>query len=624
LRQGSLIAARRITDPARAGLRRTRLARRPLRVGPAELREALGGSPRAVLRGAGLDALPTVARFEAHLDRASERERSELLAGAERIAAHRFDLLGSGETELGPDIDWQRDFKSGRGWPLVHISRVPIVFDDHSDIKVPWELSRFQHLPVLAAAHRLTGERRWLDEVGAQLRHWIANNPVEFGANWACTMDVAIRAANWTATLAMVAEPAEGEPWLEEALASLLLHARFIRGHLEYAAVRGNHYLADVVGLLAAAAPFQGSPEGRRWVEWAAAELRGELEHQVRADGCDHEASTAYHRLVCEMFVCGAQAVDALRPGFLDERFRTRLDVMLAVVADYTRPDGLAPQIGDADDGRYLPLGDYGRADPRSHLHLFAQARREPEISRGHAALPDGGLFVMRGAGLYAIVRCGDVGLGGLGAHAHNDQLSLELAYRLEPVIVDPGSYLYTASPAGRNAFRSTGFHATLRVGDAEQNELRAGALFAMHDRSRAEVLAWHADGARARFQGRHHGYTALDPPAIHVRTVEFDASALELSLTDSVIGAGTQALEWSFPLAPGASVEVREGRATVDLPSVRVVFESDGLPFRVDGGWYSPGYGRREPAPFLRARRAKRPGEDSTRITIRLSPRSA
>ena len=80
-------------------------------------------------------------------------------------------------------------------------------------------------------------------------------------------MDVAIRAANWIASLTLVADAAAEEPWLEEVLASLLLHGRFIRSHLEWAPVRGNHYLSDVVGLLPIAALFGGSGEGRAWAD---------------------------------------------------------------------------------------------------------------------------------------------------------------------------------------------------------------------------------------------------------------------------------------------------------------------------------------------------------------------
>src|SRR3954453_14265489 len=148
--------------------------------------------------------MPPVAAWELAL----EDDRASLLARADDVLAHRFDLLGSGPVDLGERIDWQLDFKSGRRWPLPHISRVPIVFPDGSDIKVPWELSRFQHLPLLAAAWRLTGERRYLQEIGEQVDAFVLDNPVEFGACWACTMDVAIRAANWVAALGMLGDDA--------------------------------------------------------------------------------------------------------------------------------------------------------------------------------------------------------------------------------------------------------------------------------------------------------------------------------------------------------------------------------------------------------------------------------
>src|SRR4051794_5041463 len=246
-------------------LRRARLRVAPLRASEAQLRTALAPD----CRGRALAALPAVAAWE---------PGDEVVAAAERVMRHEFDLLGSGPRELGPEIDWQLDFKTGRRWPDEHISRVPIVYPDASDIKVPWELSRCQHLPLLAAAHRLSGDQRFLDEIGAEIDSFIASSPVEIGACWACTMDVAIRAANWVATLAMCPDQA----WTGRALQSLLLHGRFIRSHLEWGEVRGNHYLSDIAGLLPVAALFPD--EG--WQQWAHAELVSEMEHQVHPDGC--------------------------------------------------------------------------------------------------------------------------------------------------------------------------------------------------------------------------------------------------------------------------------------------------------------------------------------------------
>jgi hypothetical protein len=615
-RAGTTALVRLARERARGPLRRVQLWLRPPRVDAAALSRALGGAdPAQALRERALPALPTVAKWESELEQLDGDARARLLAQAERIVAHRFDLLGSGPSDLGPTIDWQRDFKSGRRWPQAHISRLAIVLGDGSDVKLPWELSRCQHLPVLSAAYRVSGEDRFLDELGAQLISFIAANPIEHGVNWACTMDVAIRAANWTAALCMATPDARRAAWLEPALASLLLHCRFIRAHLEWGEVRGNHYLSDVVGLLVAAAPFSVSEEGRSWVTWATGELEREVSHQVRADGCDHEASISYHRLVAELFVCGAQAADALRPGSLSEDFHARLDRMLGFVADYTRPDGLAPQIGDADDGRFLPLGSYG-AEQRDHRHLRAQAGRPSRGGVGHAAYADGGWYVMRHGELWCIVRCGDVGLGGVGAHAHNDQLSFELARGGQPLLVDPGSYLYTADARARNAFRSTAAHCTLAIGGAEQNRLRSDYLFALPEETRARCVRFETDGPHALFEGEHTGFHALARSVRHRRELRFDAGAGVVRITDTVFGGSGEELVWSFPLAPGQARATGTG-VLATFAGGALEIAAEGASLEVESGWIAPSYGVRLAAPVVRARRTARFDEDVTRFTL-------
>jgi hypothetical protein len=620
-RRGTTTAMTIVYSPIRERLRGTWLRVRPLRVGAGELARALDGAdPPSALRERALPALPTVALWERQLDELDGGDRARLLERAERILAHRFDLLGSGPTDLGPDIDWQRDFKSGRRWPDVHISRVPIVLADGSDIKVPWELSRCQHMPLLSAAYRLSGDARFLDELGAQLSSFMDANPVEFGVAWSCTMDVAIRAANWTAALCMAMPGAERAPWLEPALAGLLLHCRFIRGHLEGGEVRGNHYLSDVVGLLIACAPFSTGTEGRTWATWATRELEREMTHQVRRDGCDHEASIPYHRLVTELFLCGTHAADALCPETLSDGYRERLKRMLEFVSDYTRPDGLAPQIGDADDGRFLPLEDYG-SDPRDHRHLYAQDGRRWRRGNAHAAYREGGWYVMRRGALWSIVRCGDVGLGGIGAHAHNDQLSFELAANGQSLVVDPGSYLYTADARARNEFRSTRAHSTLSVGAAEQNRLRDDYLFTLPEEACARCTRFEVDGPRATFEGEHTGFRELERELCHRRELRFDGQSMTVSITDTVIGAQGEELLWAFPLAQGEAT-AQASRALAKFAGTRLEIEAEGATLAVESGWLSPSYGVRVPAPVVRARRIAKSDHDVTRFTLIVSGR--
>lgn len=611
---------RRTSARARGlAMERTR-RRRPLAASADEVAAALGGlTLRDALRGPALAALPTVADFERSLAGLEDDERRLLLERADAIAAHRFDLLGSGPTDLGAEIDWSLDFKSGRRWPLRHYLLIQPFFFDDSDIKVPWELSRCQHLPLLAAAFKLSGEGRYLDEIGAQLTDWIEANPVEMGPNWLCTMDVAIRAANWVAALVICAEEVADQTWAKRAAESLLLHGRFIRGHLEMAEVRTNHYLSDVAGLIVVAALFAKGEEGAAWGHWAASELIAEMEHQVREDGCGHEASIPYHRLVSELFICGTQAGESLDPDVFPAWYRERLGRMLDFATAYTRPDGLAPQIGDNDDGRFLPLGEYGRTDFRSHLHLFRQASRPYEPATRSVAFPAGGYYTMRHGDLYVLVRCGDTGVYGVGGHAHNDQLSFELCCGATPLIEDPGTGTYYESEDERLRFRSTAFHATLSIDGGEQNPLPPWPRFPLGDRTRAEAIAWESDEKRTAFTGRHHGFEALPDPALYERRLELDPDRRELTIVDTVSSSAAHRLDWSFPLGKCQGVSIRDGVAVAEFGAVRLSIAAEDVELRVADGLYSPAYGTKEPRPFIAARGRSEPGQHTTTFRLRV-----
>jgi hypothetical protein len=227
----------------------------------------------------------------------------------------------------------------------------------------------------------------------------------------------------------------------------------------------------------------------------------------------------------------------------------------------------------------------------------------------------------MRSGSLHAIIRCGDVGVGGVGCHAHCDQLAFELCFGAQPLIVDPGSYLYTADLDARAAFRATAAHATLEIGRAEQNPIRVDRPFQLEDLTRAELVGWRTDGPRATFRGRHHGYERLDPPATHERQIDFDGEALEVVVKDTVRSEGSHPLRWSLPLS-SCDVELGEDTAMARFPSGDCLsVHAHGLRFELEHGWRSPSYGVRHRASVLRAQREGRPGEDVAVLTLRVHP---
>ncbi|HKJ93964.1 MAG TPA: alginate lyase family protein, partial [Longimicrobiales bacterium] len=169
-------------------------------------------------------------------------------------------------------------------------------------------------------------------------------------------------------------------------------HGRHIEANLEYTAGRtGNHYLADIVGLIAIGAALPGVPDADRWLLYGVQELAREMEHQVLPDGADIEGSTAYHAFVGEMFLAGTaiaarlprsrrQQLASVRSGpvrnplapplrpleeqnfdlrkaelFPDTHYR-RLEQMAELAAELSKPDGCMPQVGDNDSGRVFRL----------------------------------------------------------------------------------------------------------------------------------------------------------------------------------------------------------------------------------------------------------------------------
>jgi hypothetical protein len=298
-------------------------------------------------------------------------------------------------------IDWQLDFKSGYRWSeKTHFSDIRYGHEPGADVKVPWELGRLQHLPQLALAYQaaitkmphLDSAERYYNEIRNQILDFAATNPPRFGVNWACPMDVGIRVVNLLLALDLLRNAGAelDRPFLQVVQNSVREHAMHVLNHLEWAEHgRSNHYLANIVGVLFAAAYLPHSAETISWISFAARELTFETEHQFLADGGNFEGSTGYHRLSAELVLFGL----ALVFGFSEDEVaaliqpQQRLDVRppqsdvplmthsvgnrrtilpcgafetvakaAALARDLTKPDGHVVQWGDNDSGRLVKL----------------------------------------------------------------------------------------------------------------------------------------------------------------------------------------------------------------------------------------------------------------------------
>jgi Heparinase II/III-like protein/Heparinase II/III N-terminus len=553
----------------------------------------------------------------------------EIVRAADAVLRHEFDLLGSGPRPLGTPLPWHTDFKTGRQWPMAFCTDIDYSeLDRPTDVKVPWELSRCQHFTRLGQAYWLTGDERYAAEFVAETTEWIGANPLSYGVNWACAMDVALRAVSWIWGFHFFSrsDACRGASFRIRFLRALFLHGEFIVKHLEKADVNGNHYLCDGVGLVFLGCFFRRSRTARGWLALGRAIVEQEIFEQTTPDGVDFEQATAYHRLVLEAFLTSYELLRRHGEDAPDACWK-RLERMCEFVQAYTKPDGRAPLIGDADDGRVQilgtqPIGDhryllshaavlFDRGDFKATAErcwdetfwlLGASAvdrfRERPwKPAPGSTAFPHGGVYVLRGPGTHFIIDCGEVGMRGRGGHGHNDILSFELFLNGLNVVTDCGAYLYTASREWRNKFRSTAFHNTLQVDDEELNRfLGPDALWQLHDDARPIEPVFRLFERVDCFRGGHSGYTRLASPVSHTRAFFVDKELPRALVCDRVSGAGSHALVWRFHLDPAVTPEVngsdvcltRDGRTVWVLPDDTIATFTMSL----EPGWVSPSYG--------------------------------
>jgi hypothetical protein len=99
--------------------------------------------------------------------------RARLLAAADELLTGRGDGLGATRNDLD-DPDWFHDPSTGRRAPSDRYA-FQIRYRSESEtgnVKQIWEVSRHQHLTVLAAAYYVSGDSRYAEAVAAQLRSW--------------------------------------------------------------------------------------------------------------------------------------------------------------------------------------------------------------------------------------------------------------------------------------------------------------------------------------------------------------------------------------------------------------------------------------------------------------------
>jgi hypothetical protein len=565
--------------------------------------------------------------------------RKTVLEAADRLLRGEWEALGVIRTDMERP-DWFRDPVTGRrSAPDRYAFRIDHRSEEQNgNIKQLWELSRLQHLTLLATAWTLSHDERCARRVADQLRSWWLENPFLSGIHWTSGIELGIRLISLTWIRRLLDDwPPVGDLFERNGLA-----VRQIRWHQQYLAAlrsRGssanNHVVAEAAGQLVASCAFPWFAESDRWRRTSARLLERELLLNTFPSGVNRELASDYHGFVAELgFLAALEAEVSGHPLSPQtwQRLSAMADSAAALLDERMRP----PRQGDSDEGRallldaptpnswppLLALADalVGRLDwwPRppadagsSLIGALTPATHQIEgrPEQRPSRFADAGITLLRTTGEHEIwCRCdgGPHGFLSIAAHAHADALSVEVRYAGVDILADPGTYCYHGERAWRSYFRSTLAHNTAEIGGRSQSADGGPFMWVRHAVAQeTEVID---DGDIARWTAEHRGYASLRPAVLHRRSVLLDRASRSVDIVDEIEG-GRHDLRLAFHFGPDVQAELNDSGAVLSWPeaaspgSARLL-----LPFGLRWslhrgetnpilGWYSPGLGRRVPA---------------------------
>jgi hypothetical protein len=580
--------------------------------------------------------------------------RAAVLAAADRLLAGEWEVLGVLRTDLAQP-DWFRDPVTGRRSPADRYAfRINHRSEEQTgNVKQVWEISRLQHLTLLATAWFLTHDDVYADRVADQLRSWWRENPFLSGIHWTNGIEIGIRLISFAWIRRLLDEwPPVADLFERDELAvqQIRWHQQYLGGFRSRGSSANNHVIAEAAGQLVASCAFPWFPESDRWRRTSARVLEQELLSNTFPSGVDRELASDYQCFVAELGLLAAVEAEACGnplPPPAWQRLCAMVDSAAALLDDRLRP----PRQGDCDEGRgllldapvpnrwpsLLALGEaiFGRLDwwpattPDAGSSIIGRlARRSHDVGGRPGQRPsrfaDAGTTLLRTApGERPEIWCrcdgGPHGFLSIAAHAHADALSVEVRYGGVDILADPGTYCYHGEPAWRSYFRSTLAHNTVEIDGQNQSSDGGPFLWLRHANGREisvqeteDVTAWTAE---------HDGYLSLSPPTRHQRSVRLDRALGRLDIRDEIDG-GSHDVRLAFHLGPEVEAELDGSRAVLTWPSAATPGSAQlqlpsGLQWSLHRGetdpilgWYSPGLGRRIPAVTLLGSGRTVPGE--------------
>ena len=572
----------------------------------------------------------------------------------EARAVCRGELAFFGRTFSWPGgFAWHDDPVSGRPWPKSFHSKVDIFSGNAAcgDVKFVWEVNRFQFLPTLGKAYCLTGDEDFARRAVELIADWDQANPYKVGVNWASMLELAVRSLAWLWTMSLIDGSRAFDASAQKTVTrSLLLHGQQMAEHLSTYFSPYNHLVGEATALHAIGTVLGDLPVAARWRDLGLEIMWSEVGKQFHADGGTVEQAFGYHHFTLGFYL-QSWLLAARNGQACPAPVRERLVAAAEFSGHVTRPDGLVPMVGDADEGKALALEQAHPWDFRPYQAIAAAMfdlpslraaagpfppdvawlvgaeawRAWDEASTGRVPeagastlLPHSGYVVMRApdaSGHATLFDVGDIAHGVpendevSAAHGHADLLALEVSAHGAARLVDPGFFTYNGPVEWHRHFREAAAHNTLVVDGGSHGRYRGRLKWS--NGSSARLTQWATSAGADCAAGEHDAFR--DAGVRHRRAVMFLKSGVWI-VCDWAVGNGTHHLDRYFHFSPGPvdrsgtagvpalwTADPRGGNLLLSFAEPDAAIDiSEGAPVP-EGGWVAPRYEQKDAAAVAR-----------------------
>ncbi len=492
-----------------------------------------------------------------------------------------------------------------------------------TDIKTIWEIARFHFLSPLAYAYIITTEEKYARFAIDKINSWIDENVFLKGPHWIMPMESAIRLTNWCFYLPLLDIFKHTDSVIKNKITeSFLEHLLYIRENLEVSPSQaGNHYLANLIGLILSRQLFPSLPWAIETSEFAINEFTREIQNQFKESGINFEGSLQYHRLSSEMSLLGAALIKKIGkviPPAIVERLKQ--------AAFFTRYyNGIcneSPLIGDNDNGIFVRFFKGQESNRHGYLsclfdsilknaneannseeflctvHFMIDGRsgktendkvNKNDISQLQSREFDGLIISRKGSeALFFNTLHSSKG------HSHNDKLSIYPVVGGQALFLDRGTYSYTGYPNKRQQDRMSTSHNGPLVNDWEQNTIWEDDPYYVN----AEAKCFHSvkiNGSTLTITGSHIGYERFRKGLKSYRRIEWNTKEQIILIEDWLERKASQEtfqIKWHFLINPIWDSSILDNCFAFNYQDQSVYFEDfEGIGFKIIQSHYCPAY---------------------------------